>query len=62
MKKIITSVLKLFMLILAIMCFSGCVVVNYFDFNKIKAVDSPEIFEFEFDTEEGTAEIIDNIS
>ena len=52
MKNIKTYVLKLFMLILAVMCFSGCVVVNYFDFNKFKPEGSPKIFEFESGNEE----------
>jgi len=62
MKNIKNSVLKLFILILAVMCFSGCVVVNYFDLNKFKPADSQEIFEFEFDTDEDSVEIMETIS
>jgi len=47
MKIIKTYILKLFMLIFAVMCFSGCVVVNYFDLNKFKPADSREILEFD---------------
>ena len=51
------SVLKLFMLILAVMCFSGCVVVNYFDLNKFKQEGSPKIFEF--NSNENSVEIME---
>jgi len=61
MKKIKTSIIKLFMLILAVICLYGCVVVNYFDLNKFKPADSQEIFEFEFDSNEGSVEIIETI-
>ena len=62
MKKIKNYVLKLLMLILIVICFSGCVVVNYFDFNKFKPADTQETFEFEFDTDEDSVEIMKTIS
>jgi len=44
--------LKVFIIILAVMCFSGCVVVNYFDFNKFKPAGNQN-FEFNFNEDTG---------
>ena len=57
MKNIISAFLKVFILSVAVMCLSGCVVVNYFDFNIIKPSDNLEFFKFE--TDEEPVEIIE---
>ena len=45
--------LKVFIIILTVMCFSACVVVNYFDFKQVNP-PGKNIFEFEFGKEDHT--------